>query len=102
MSRFLETSIPDAFATMLVARLDQFTGECVIASAGHVPPLVCGETGVEFLQVVPGPPISAAVGGRFKEVTFTLPRNHCLFFYTDGLIERRGEVIDIGLARLLR
>ena len=100
MSRFLETSIPDAFATMLVARLDQYSGDCVFASAGHLPPLVCGDSGVEFLPVAAGPPISAAVGRQFKEVTFTLPRDHCLLFYTDGLVERRGEVIDTGLARL--
>jgi serine phosphatase RsbU (regulator of sigma subunit)/DNA-binding response OmpR family regulator/anti-sigma regulatory factor (Ser/Thr protein kinase) len=102
MSRFLETSIPDAFATMLVARLDQYSGSCVVASAGHLPPLVCGDSGVEYLQVVAGPPISAAVGRRFKESTFTLPRDHCLIFYTDGLVERRGEIIDTGLARLQR
>ena len=102
MSRFIESSRPDAFATMLVARLDQYSGECVIASAGHLPPLVCGESGADFLPVAAGPPISAAVGRRFEELTFTLPREHCLLFYTDGLVERRGEIIDDGLERLRR
>jgi serine phosphatase RsbU (regulator of sigma subunit) len=34
------------------------------------------------------------------ESTVTLDRGATILFYTDGLVERRGENLDTGLARL--
>jgi hypothetical protein len=71
------------------------------AVAGHPPPLlVTSEGDTRFLN-----------GGRSMllgldptcirpEATEVLPPNSTLVLYTDGLIERRGEDLDRGLARL--
>ena len=40
-------------------------------------------------------------GRSAATVTAVLPHGTTLLLYTDGLIERRGEIIDAGLARLL-
>jgi hypothetical protein len=36
----------------------------------------------------------------YQEVRSDLPARASLFLYTDGLIERRGESLDVGLQRL--
>ena len=44
--------------------------------------------------------IGAAVGVRRSVATVPVSPGTLLCFYTDGLVERVGEVIDDGLARL--
>jgi hypothetical protein len=34
------------------------------------------------------------------QVTFPVPRQATLLAFTDGLVERRGETLDVGLQRL--
>jgi serine phosphatase RsbU (regulator of sigma subunit)/DNA-binding response OmpR family regulator/anti-sigma regulatory factor (Ser/Thr protein kinase) len=99
LDRFLRASDLGTFATMAIVRLDPGTGECTLASAGHVPPLVRGDE-VELLQFQPGPPLGSGLGSRYPEATATLAPGAALVLYTDGLIERRDEVIDVGLERL--
>jgi serine phosphatase RsbU (regulator of sigma subunit) len=40
------------------------------------------------------------VGTPFPAVTVELPPGTTLLAFSDGLVERRGEVVDTGLARL--
>jgi sigma-B regulation protein RsbU (phosphoserine phosphatase) len=69
------------------------------ATAGHVPPLVRSESGdVSFLDTKPGPPLG--VETEFVSTTIGLEGSSHLLLYTDGLIERRKEDLDRGLARL--
>jgi serine phosphatase RsbU (regulator of sigma subunit) len=49
-----------------------------------------------------GPPIGVAAGVSYTAVTVALPRAGMLLFFTDGLVERRGEDLDQGLARLVQ
>ena len=42
---------------------------------------------------------AVAIGDRPEQVARYAPGS-CLALFTDGLIERRGEVIDTGIARL--
>jgi serine phosphatase RsbU (regulator of sigma subunit) len=48
-----------------------------------------------------GPPIGVTARSDYASVTVSLPRKGTLLFYTDGLVERRGEDLDQGLARLV-
>src|SRR5438874_8327513 len=36
----------------------------------------------------------------YREATVSVPSKAVVVAFTDGLVERRGEVIDVGLARL--
>jgi serine phosphatase RsbU (regulator of sigma subunit) len=49
---------------------------------------------------VTGPPLAAGITAERAETTVDLPPDSTLVLYTDGLVERRGESIDLGLKRL--
>jgi serine phosphatase RsbU (regulator of sigma subunit) len=72
-----------------------------IAVAGHPPPVVAvpGRRAV-FADVEVSPPIGSLVGLARSSTTMTLAPDTVVAFYTDGLIERRGESVDVGLERL--
>ena len=68
--------------------------------AGHPPPLLRGPDGsVHVLGGAGGTLLGLAIGGRPEQVARYAPGS-CLALFTDGLVERRGEVIDTGIARL--
>lgn len=69
--------------------------------AGHLPPAVFGADGSASLVEVPvGPPLGTGIGG-YEAVTREITPQETLLMFTDGLVERRGEDIDVSLARLV-
>lgn len=104
--RALDAAVADLgdneMATCLYAVHDPATGHCVIASAGHPPPLVADERGtVAFLDGPAGPPLG--VGRQDCQIQqVPLPPHSLLVIYTDGLIETRGKDLDQGMRRLAR
>jgi GAF domain-containing protein len=89
----------DHLVTLVYAVADSRAGQVDTVNAGHPPPLVVRPGGVE---VVSGPDtmILGAGGGDRSIVRTPLQPGDTLLVYTDGLIERRHEDIDDGLARL--
>jgi phosphoserine phosphatase RsbU/P len=72
-----------------------------ISSAGHPPPvLAVPGGGADLLALRAGPPLGALPEFAYGSAEFDLPPGGVLLCYTDGLIERRDEPIDTGLARL--
>ncbi|MFN8020723.1 MAG: SpoIIE family protein phosphatase [Acidimicrobiales bacterium] len=92
-------SLPD-MATCLYALIDPVAQTANIASAGHPPPVVASGDGVTVVQLDPGPPIGIGLDGRDRETTVELRHGASLIMYTDGLIERRRESLEVGLWRL--
>ncbi|MGW6979199.1 PP2C family protein-serine/threonine phosphatase [Streptomyces sp. NPDC054932] len=87
-------------ATCLLVRFDPARGVAMFASAGHLPPAVFGADGSAALVDVPvGPPLGTGVGG-YEAVSRAVTPQETLLMFTDGLVERRGEDIDVSLARL--
>jgi putative methionine-R-sulfoxide reductase with GAF domain len=74
-----------------------------VALAGHLRPILAapGRPAVE-LEIPVGPPLGI---GRPRAVRRTgvidFPPGSVIVCYTDGLVERRGELIDVGIERLL-
>ncbi len=93
----------DTMTTLVVAVVEPDRGHARFASAGHMPPLLvpAPDTGTEphFLDAV-GPPLGVLEVGNYEEREVALPPGAMLALYTDGLVERRGEVLDLGLERL--
>ena len=88
-------------ATVLVACLTLRPLSISIASAGHPPVALIAPDGTSrFIEVAPGPPIGATDRALYQETHLDLELGTSLVLYTDGLIERRNESLDIGLARL--
>ncbi|MGI8973239.1 MAG: SpoIIE family protein phosphatase [Gaiella sp.] len=89
------------FATLVALDLDLETGELRYSSAGHPPPLLLRSEGAAtFLDGGRSVPFGVAADTVFAEDTVTLAPGDRLVVYTDGLVERRGEQLDIGLERL--
>ncbi|WP_436740323.1 SpoIIE family protein phosphatase [Streptomyces sp. BBFR102] len=96
-------------ATCLVALHDPVTRRCVMASAGHPPPILALPDGsAEPVDLQPGPPLG--VGGLpFETATVDMPPGSVLCLYTDGLLRRYAPDLDVAtrdlsdrLARLQR
>ncbi|MFG1805256.1 SpoIIE family protein phosphatase [Streptomyces sp. NPDC049040] len=101
MDRLLAAAGTERPATCLLALADPVRGGCWFANAGHLPPAVVGRDGrIRLLDVPPGPPLGADLGGQFEAVYVRWPPGETLLLYTDGLVERRNEDIDTSLARL--
>jgi putative methionine-R-sulfoxide reductase with GAF domain len=73
-----------------------------ISTAGHPPPvLACPGRPAVATELPADPPLGVGDGRRRRHVTTVdLPAGGVLVFYTDGLIERRGQLIDVGIRRL--
>jgi serine phosphatase RsbU (regulator of sigma subunit) len=71
------------------------------ASAGHLLPLIVGDGGnVHFLTGDVGPPVCSEVPVSFNQNTSTVAAGQMIVLYTDGLVERRREPLDVSLQRL--
>jgi GAF domain-containing protein len=85
--------------TCVYAVFDPFTRECVLANAGHPPPLLAGTHGCHPMEVPPDVPLG--VGGvTFNDHTFTVAPGDTIFLYTDGVVEQRGRSVDEGVRDL--
>ena len=90
----------DGSATCAYLLVDP-TAETVTSSlAGHLPPVVVRPDGViDMLGGGLSVPL-AGIGVPHVQESRPLPAGSTLIVYTDGLVERRDESIDVGLRRL--
>lgn len=97
----ITSGLEQYIATCLYAAYDPHRGECHLANAGHLPPvLVRSGERPELLDLPTGTPLG--VGGvAFETTTFDLGPGDRLVLYTDGLVETRHHHIDERLATLL-
>jgi serine phosphatase RsbU (regulator of sigma subunit) len=93
-------------ATVLVGRLERAGDDGVSrlrwASAGHLPPVLVGADGGHRLLDAPRPGLLLGVdprAARTEQVDLLEPGS-TLLLYTDGLVERRDQVFDDGVALL--
>jgi serine phosphatase RsbU (regulator of sigma subunit) len=93
--------IAGAFCTSLgYGDYDPRTRTLRYARAGHLPPLLMTAGEVCFLNGGRGTPLGVRSRGGRHHAGVHVPAGAMLVWYTDGLIERRGENLDAGLERL--
>ncbi|AKN73995.1 protein phosphatase [Streptomyces sp. PBH53] len=87
-------------ATMVLARYDPDRQVLAWAQAGHPPPLLVRRGEVRFLDRPGGMLLGAMAAPAFESLDLRLEPGDRLLLYTDGLVERPGEGLDAGFARL--
>ena len=90
-----------AMTTCLCGIFDPGGGRLEFSNAGHPPPLIRRADGrVERVEGGLSQPLGASMGVQHKQGEVRLEVGDTLLLYTDGLVERRGETIDVGIDRL--
>jgi serine phosphatase RsbU (regulator of sigma subunit) len=100
LAAFVNGSAHDYFATVLCALIDIDSYRVTVATAGHPPLLMIDGDRSSFVDLAPGPMIGAPHDLLYEETTVSAPSRATLVAFTDGLIERRGEELGVGLTRL--
>ena len=109
LERALRHLAVDVLATAVLAQVspDDAAGPgghaMVWCSAGHPPPLLLHPDGrAELLEREPDLLLGLGPATTRRDHRVLLPAGATVLLYTDGLVERRGESLDEGLARLVR
>ena len=102
LDTFVEQAAAARYATVIYAEVDPATGAVRCASAGHLPAILlpAGDAPPEAFMAGRSAPLGVPDVPR-PEGRFALKPGDGFLFYTDGLVERRGESIDDGIERLL-
>ena len=100
LSDFVNSSAHDYFATVLCVSIDVDAHRLTLASAGHIAPLLIEDGEARFVEHEGDVPIGVAREAPYRETTVSVRPHSTLIAFTDGLVERRGELLDTGLERL--
>ncbi|MEO5973990.1 MAG: SpoIIE family protein phosphatase [Ilumatobacteraceae bacterium] len=89
------------FVTCCFAVLDMQANTLTWAQAGHFSPLILHADGRStYLLERTGPPLALAEARHYESSSTNLHPGDRVMMFTDGLVERRREHIDVGLTRL--
>lgn len=91
-----------AMATVAYGVLDPQREHLVLSLAGHLPPILASPGAPAALVTAPADhPIGLTIDPTSRRTTTVrLPLGTVVVFYTDGLVERRDQLVDIGMRRL--
>ena len=97
----MATGMPASpYATCICAVIDTAASSCLIACAGHPPPLLALPDGTtQVLPVPAGLPLGLS-SGTFDAAEVSLPSGATLALYTDGLAESRTRPLEDGIDAL--
>jgi sigma-B regulation protein RsbU (phosphoserine phosphatase) len=92
---------PSLHATVLCAIVEPKQDRLILSTAGHPPPVKAQPGRPPEILTLPADLLLGVDPTRFRHTTAVdLPVGSGILFYTDGLIERRGVSLDVGLERL--
>ena len=100
LSRLINVHEDRHLATVLCAVVDTAGHRVSITNAGHLPPLLLDNGRSRYLEAPVGLPVGIERDVSYASTTATIPAGGTLLAFTDGLVERRGESIEVGLERL--
>jgi serine phosphatase RsbU (regulator of sigma subunit) len=100
-SRQLNVNRDGHLSTVLIGVGDIDSGVITLANAGHLNPLRVSDKSAEFIPTEVGLPLGVEPGS-YSVTTVQLASGSAFVAFTDGLVERRGESLDLGLERLVQ
>ncbi|MGH2926721.1 MAG: PP2C family protein-serine/threonine phosphatase [Solirubrobacteraceae bacterium] len=98
LDRFVAVLDEQRMVTVAIGVLEVATGAFDLVAAGHPPPLLVDDD-VTALPCVAGPLVGLG-RGRYPVCRSVIPHGAGVFFYTDGLVERREGGPEARLAHL--
>ncbi|MGZ4706996.1 MAG: SpoIIE family protein phosphatase [Acidimicrobiales bacterium] len=102
LNQFLIHLDTDSFATLVYAVYQPSTGSICWTHAGHPPALRFSADHHSWLEApgVGGPVLGVWADATYPEATTVLEPGEGVLLFSDGLIERRGALLQDGLDRL--
>jgi hypothetical protein len=92
---------PDKMATVVCAASKPPFDEVRLSRAGHLPPVLARPASpAALVELEAGLPLGVEPGTSRRSTTIRLEPGTMLFFYTDGLVERRDDSLDVRLKQL--
>jgi putative methionine-R-sulfoxide reductase with GAF domain len=93
-----------SLTTALYAMISPDRATIRLSSAGHLcPVLAVPDRAADLLDLPVDAPLGIGHIGRARRTTdIDFPSAALLFCYTDGLVERRDRIIDVGIKELLK
>ena len=98
-ARQVDITADGHIVTALVGLGELATGRITLANAGHLSPLLLHAGRAEYLPTHVGLPLGVTAS-TYRTTTVMVPPGAVLLAFTDGLVERRGEDLGVGLGRL--
>jgi serine phosphatase RsbU (regulator of sigma subunit) len=90
------------FATCVIARYQPTTGRFTWTNAGHLFPVLAQPgADVRLLTGTHGPPLNGVDDATYQQDSLVLAPGSRVVVASDGVIERAGEMLDVGLDRLV-
>ena len=97
----LAADVPGATGTTAaVALYDRQSGVVSYTCAGQLPPLLISSQGLRYLEEARSVPLGI-LDVELTEATVSVEPGDIMLLFSDGLVERREESIDVSLERLL-
>ncbi len=102
LDRLFDVLVEDRVVTVVVGSIDPKSGTVWIANAGHPSPLIVRSGAkASFSSTQSSLLVAAGLGGPERPAyDLILQPGDALVMYSDGLIERRSELITVGMQRL--
>ncbi|MEO8328543.1 MAG: SpoIIE family protein phosphatase [Candidatus Nanopelagicales bacterium] len=89
------------FVTLVYLVVNPQDNTLTVINAGHLPPLLLTPGGgAELMSIPVSVPLGIGLNQRETSVA-KFPAGCTLLAYTDGLVERRGELLEVSLDRLV-
>ena len=101
LNRLLLTPESAGLASAVVVAIDTVTGEVEYAGAGHPYAMISGPGGTATQLVdAQGPLLGTVATSVYPTARARVEPGGAVLLYTDGLVERRDEILTVGLDRL--
>ena len=100
LDRLMSNTFDARVASGCAVVLNRTTRMARIVSAGHPPPIICGDVDLPSIADLVSRPVLGYGLGRSTPLDIHLPEGASMVLYTDGMVERRGEDLLANIEKL--